>query len=207
MPSSRRFPAFAVIAMLATAGTLAACGTAETPETGTATGGSPSDAPSVTATTPSTGTTQPEAETSASSDASEVPEELNFTADTVDGATFDGRSIAGRDAVVYFWAPWCPICRREAPGLASVVADFPDLTFVTVGGSSQDRDAMAGFVDDVGFGAFPNVADESGEVWTRFGVTYQYTYAFVDDTGIVELVTGPLDEADLRSRIDALLAS
>jgi hypothetical protein len=53
---------------------------------------------------------------------------------------------------------------------------------------------MAGFVTDVGFDDFPNAADESGEVWTRFGVTYQYTYAFVDDAGTVELVTGPLDE-------------
>jgi peroxiredoxin len=136
-----------------------------------------------------------------------VPAELDFTAETVDGSTFEGRSLAGQDAVVYFWAPWCPVCRREAPGLAAVVADYPDLAFVTVGGSSQDRDAMAGFVADVGFDAFPNVADESGDVWTRFGVTYQYTYAFVDEAGTVELVTGPLDEADLRSRIDTLLAS
>ena len=201
MPSVVRGPAIVVAAAL-----LVSCGDsgdspvtqpdAEQPSASASTSSEPS------ATNQSTAiTTPPEAAPPP------VPAELAFTAETVDGATFDGQSLAGKDAVVYFWAPWCPVCRREAPGLAAVVAGYPDLTFVTVGGSSQDRDAMAGFVSDVGFDDFTNVADESGEVWTRFGVTYQYTYAFVDDLGTVELVTGPLDEADVRARLDALLAS
>lgn len=136
-----------------------------------------------------------------------VPEQLDFTAETVDGATFDGSSLAGKDALVYFWAPWCSVCRREAPGMAEALSSYEDLTFVTVGGSSQEPAAMADFVADVGFDDVTNVADLTGDIWARFEVTYQPTYAFVDDSGTVEIVSGPLDEDDLGARIDALLAS
>lgn len=139
--------------------------------------------------------------------AAEVPELLDFTATTVDGATFSGAEVAGQDVLFYFWAPWCPVCRRTAPALADFAAGRDDVRLVTVGGSSRDVDEMADFVSDVGLGDFANVADTTGEIWTRFGVTYQYTYVFVDDSGASETVTGPLDEAELSARFDALAAS
>ena len=203
-------------AALATASVLlAGCGTATdattAPTSGDAAAQVPPPAVSTEPATPDQPATadQPAPQTSAPvADAPvDVPEQLDFAADTVDGASFDGRSLAGRDALVYFWAPWCAICRREAPALPELVNGYPDLAFVTVGGSSPDPDAMADFVDDVGFGDFTNVADLSGDVWSRFAVTYQPTYAFVDDSGTVEMVSGPLDKADLGERIDALLAS
>ncbi len=139
--------------------------------------------------------------------AAQVPEQLDFTATTVNGETFDGAEVAGQDTLFYFWAPWCTICRATAPGLAEFAAERDDVRLVTVGGSSADVDEMAEFVADVGLGDFPNVADTTGEIWTRFGVTYQYTYVFVDDSGSVEVVTGPLDKDELTTRFDALVAS
>lgn len=136
-----------------------------------------------------------------------VPELLDFTATTIDGATFDGAEVAGQDVLFYFWAPWCPICRRTAPALADFAAGRDDVRLVTAGGSSRDLGEMADFVSDVGLGEATNLADTTGEIWTRFGVTYQYTYVFVDDSGAAETVTGPLDEAQLTERFDALAAS
>lgn len=37
-----------------------------------------------------------------------------FTVATLDGATFDGRSLAGKPALLWFWAPWCPTCLGQA---------------------------------------------------------------------------------------------
>lgn len=139
--------------------------------------------------------------------ASEAAEQLDFTATTVDGATFDGAEVAGQDTLFYFWAPWCTICRATAPELAEFATERTDVRLVTVGGSSPDVDAMAEFVADVGLDDFPNIADTTGEIWTRFEVTYQYTYVFVDDSGSVEVVTGPLDKDELTTRFDALVAS
>ncbi len=205
---SRLARLFAVGAGMATAATLlGACGAAEpaaepppiqTEARSTAT--SSTDSPEL-GSVPPTSAAQPSEAPAA------VPEQLDFTAETVDGATFDGSSLAGKDALVYFWAPWCSICRREAPEMVDTVRSYDDLTFVTVGGSSRERAAMADFVADVGFDDVTNVADLTGDIWTRFEVTYQPTYAFVDDSGTVEIVSGPLDKDDLGARIDALLAS
>lgn len=139
--------------------------------------------------------------------AATVPEQLDFTATTVDGASFSGADVAGQDVLFYFWAPWCPVCRRTAPALADFAAGREDVRLVTVGGSSQDVAEMADFVTDVGLAEFTNLADTTGEIWTRFGVTYQYTYVFVDDSGATETVTGPLDESELARHFDALAAS
>lgn len=50
-----------------------------------------------------------------------------FTATTVDGKPFDGMSMAGKPTVLWFWAPWCPICLlRQTDGPArSAPADSP----------------------------------------------------------------------------------
>ncbi len=209
--------AIAAGAALATAATLlAGCGTATEPSAAPPpaiqtevkpTSGSSTD-PSTAAAEGPTGTGRSAPATAPRSEApAAVPEQLDFTAETVDGATFDGSSLAGKDALVYFWAPWCSTCRREAPGVVDTVGSYEELAFVTVGGRSGDPAAMADFVADVGFDNETNVADLSGDIWARFEVTLQPAYAFVDDSGTVEIVSGPLDKDDLGARIDALLAS
>ena len=41
-----------------------------------------------------------------------------------DGAEFDGASLASGDSVVWFWAPWCTICRAEAPEVAEIAERY-----------------------------------------------------------------------------------
>jgi thiol-disulfide isomerase/thioredoxin len=155
--------------------------------------------------------TEEPAETAAAAETEEavaVPAALDFTAPTVDGGTFEGASLAGQDAVMYFWAPWCTICRREAPALPGVAADFDGrATFVGVAGLSSDVAAMQGFVADTGTDGLTHVADTDGAVYTGFGVASQTTYAFVDDDGTIEVVPGPISEDELRERTAALVES
>jgi hypothetical protein len=35
-----------------------------------------------------------------------LPPQLAFTAETIDGGTFDGADYAGQDLMLWFWAPW-----------------------------------------------------------------------------------------------------
>lgn len=44
------------------------------------------------------------------------------------------------------------------------------------------------------------------DVWPAFGVLNQQAWGFVDDSGDIEMHYGGLEEAELFSRIDALLA-
>lgn len=38
--------------------------------------------------------------------AGDTPEALAFSADLVDGGTFEGGEYAGQDLMIWFWAPW-----------------------------------------------------------------------------------------------------
>jgi thiol-disulfide isomerase/thioredoxin len=131
-----------------------------------------------------------------------VPEELRFTAKTVDGKNFRGASLAGKPAMLWFWAPWCSNCQAEAPDIAEA-AKTSGVQFVGV--AAQDQvSAMQDFVDRFGLGTFPHIADTDAAIWKRFGVTYQPAYAFVSSKGHVEVEKDILDKGELLARVDAL---
>lgn len=135
-----------------------------------------------------------------------VPEQLHFTAKTVEGKDFSGQSLVGKPAVLWFWAPWCPICRGEAPTVARVAHSNPAVSFVGVAARDQ-LPAMRQFVAQYHMGSFPQLADLDGSVWRRFGVTAQPAYAFLTADGAVQLVEGTLPEQELIQRINQLAGS
>jgi thiol-disulfide isomerase/thioredoxin len=172
------------LALLGTVGLVAGCGGTD----GDASTATPSAAP---------------AEQPATSSAPAVPAELDFTATTVGGQEFSGQSLAGKPAVFWFWAPWCPTCQREAPDVAKVARANPDATFVGVAALDQEP-AMQEFVDKYDLG-FTNIADVDGAVWQRFGVTAQPAFAFVGADGSVDVVRGTLGEPALSTRVSTLV--
>lgn len=131
------------------------------------------------------------------------PDALAFTSTTLEGAGFTGQSLAGKPTVLWFWAPWCSVCRSEAPAIAEAAARHPDVTFVGVASLDQ-RPAMARFVEDYRLGGFTHLADTDTSVWRHFGVTQQPAFAFVAPNGTVQVVKGTLTEPDLAQRLDAL---
>ncbi len=136
--------------------------------------------------------------------AASAPDQLKFTAKTVDGKDISGADLAGKPVVLWFWAPWCPKCQREAPGMAAAAAEHGEkVTFLGV--AAQDQvPAMQQFVQRYGLQSFQHVADVDSAVWKRFGVTAQPAYAFVGADGKVEVVTKQLSEQDLKQRLSAL---
>jgi thiol-disulfide isomerase/thioredoxin len=152
--------------------------------------------------TPSADRDEGDPKAPASDDA--VPEPLQFTSRTLDGAPFDGASLHGKPAVLWFWAPWCPNCRREAPGVRRVASEHGgEVRFVGVA-AQDDVAAMHDFVDEHDLAKFDHLADVDAEVWRHFGVTYQPAYAFIGADGSVEVVKGGLEESELADRVDAL---
>ncbi|WP_309114399.1 redoxin domain-containing protein [Saccharothrix sp.] len=188
--SSMRRTALPALVLLAVAG----CGSPSA-------GGGASTAATTTATTTQTSAASPGATTSAP--AATVPDQLRFNAKTVDGAAFSGESLAGKPAVLWFWAPWCPKCQREAPGMASAAKDNGQVTFLGVAALDKEP-AMRDFVQRFGLGGFQHLADLDSAVWKRFGVTAQPAYAFISRDGKVEVETSQLSEQKLRERVAAL---
>jgi thiol-disulfide isomerase/thioredoxin len=131
---------------------------------------------------------------------------LDFSATTLAGPELDVSTLAGEPVVLWFWAPWCTICRVEAPDVAAVAADLQgDVTFLGVPGRGPAAD-MRSFVQDTGTGSLQHLVDADGSVWQRFRVVNQPSFAFVDPDGSVELFAGALGAEQLRARASALAA-
>lgn len=139
----------------------------------------------------------------ADTQAAPVADELRFTATTLEGEPFSGESLAGKPAVLWFWAPWCPNCRAEAPSLARTANANAEVTFVGVA-SREDVGAMRDFVRDYGVGGFTHLDDSGGELWQRFGINYQPAYAFISPDGTVEVEKRQLSESELADRVARL---
>ncbi|WP_207222859.1 redoxin family protein [Herbihabitans rhizosphaerae] len=173
--------------------TLTACGSNDQPA------GQPPASPPAQTGAPTTGA--PPAGTPTTNAQSTVPEKLRFTAKTVDGKDFDGASLAGKPTVLWFWAPWCPKCQREAPGIAATARHSgAGVNFVGVGALGKEPQ-MREFVQRFDVGGFTHLADTESAVWKRFGVTAQPAYAFIAADGKVEVVTSQLTTDQLHDKV------
>ena len=130
---------------------------------------------------------------------------LEFTATTVDGKPFDGRSLTGKPAVLWFWAPWCPTCLQQAPGVREAFEQYGDRVAI-VGVASLDKaTAMPEFIDLAKIESITNLSDEPGDVWKRFGVTAQSIFVLIDETGTVTF-RGRLASDEVADRVGELLS-
>lgn len=132
---------------------------------------------------------------------------LQFTGTTLSGAAFDGASLQGKPAVLWFWTPWCPFCNQEAPTVSKVAAAHPEVTFVGIAARS-DVAAMQQFASRYNLG-FTNLNDADGSLWATFNVPWQPAYLFVEADGTSSFVNNPtsaMSEQDLTARVSALTA-
>src|SRR6201998_821904 len=130
---------------------------------------------------------------------------LQFTGTTLSGAPFNGASLQGKPAVLWFWTPWCPFCNAEAPGVSQVAAANPGVTFVGVAARS-DVGAMQGFVSKYNLN-FTNLNDADGSIWARYNVPWQPAYVFYRADGTSTFVNNPtsaMSQQELSGRVAAL---
>jgi thiol-disulfide isomerase/thioredoxin len=130
---------------------------------------------------------------------------LQFTAATLSGAPFNGASLQGKPAVLWFWTPWCPFCNAEAPGVSQVAAANPGVAFVGIAAHS-DVGAMQNFVSKYNLN-FPNLNDADGSIWARYNVPWQPAYVFYRSDGSSTFVNNPtsaMPQQELAGRVAAL---
>jgi thiol-disulfide isomerase/thioredoxin len=134
---------------------------------------------------------------------------LRFYGTELSGALFDGRSLIGKPAVLWFWtpAPYCGICYDEAPIISRVAAAHPEVSFVSIAGRwdvmSMQRVVADNHLD------FTNLTDANGMIWQSFFVPWPPAWAFLrpDGTGdLVNNVTAAMSEQELNDRVDTLTA-
>ncbi|MCU7729285.1 redoxin domain-containing protein [Actinoplanes sp. KI2] len=134
-----------------------------------------------------------------------VPAALRFTGRTLDGASFDAATMAGRPTILWFWAPWCATCASEAQSIADLADEYRgQLGILGIAGLGTNK-AMHEFVSDLNVGAVPHLDDQAGAIWKKFKITQQSTYVFLDRSGRV-VKTGYLDDLQLTAEVKTLVA-
>lgn len=129
-----------------------------------------------------------------------------FEAQTLAGTDFDSASFDGRPTVLWFWAPWCTVCRAEAPDVIAAAADHADeVQLVGVAGRGEIPD-MKEFVEQTGTDGFTHVVDDDGSIWSDYDVAAQPAFAFIDGQGNVDVHVGSLGRDALTERMQALAA-
>lgn len=206
-PSSRPKPSrLASAAMVATVSLLlSACGSGTESSSAESAGSStpeltPTEASSSQAAQDPSKTPEP-AKSSPSVEPASIPDILRFSGKTVEGATFEGSSLAGKPAVLWFWAPWCPTCRAQGPGVTSLADEYgDDVAFVGVGGL-DDGAAIAEFAATTP--GVTHLTDPEGSVWRHFSIVEQSVYVVVNANGDV-VADGYLSDADLADTVAGL---
>jgi thiol-disulfide isomerase/thioredoxin len=132
---------------------------------------------------------------------------LTFTAKTVEGKKFSSKVLANKKpTVIWFWAPWCAICKNESANLVAAAEQYKGkVNFVGIGALGNQAE-MVDFVSHTGTSIFTNLYDGDGKLWNRFGVVIQPTLVFIDAKGKISAKVGPSDEEFLQKKLVALTA-
>lgn len=133
----------------------------------------------------------------------DAPDIFKFhTADLVSGEQIDGTELLYKDVVMWFWAPWCPICDAEAGALTNAMAEFPDdVTVLGVAGLGDVPTANTFIEDHPGVESFPHIYDEDGSIWKGFGVTGQPTLVLINQDGRSQSYSGGYGKNDIVDKV------
>jgi thiol-disulfide isomerase/thioredoxin len=120
-------------------------------------------------------------------------------------------SYRGRIVVVNFWATYCLPCRKEMPDLAAIQNQYAALGVQVIGASSDTIDERAKvlqFIKETKLN-FPVWIGASAADMLRFGLgsALPGTVIIGRDGKVVAQFRGIINQADLKKRLDTLLAA
>ena len=131
------------------------------------------------------------------------------------GNTHTLSDYKGKVIFLNFWATWCGPCRNEMPDIQKLYEEYSaqgeDAEVVILGiagpGIGQEGSAkeIAGFMEENGY-TYPVLMDESGEMFTQYGISaFPTTFMIDKDGNVYGYVPGQMTEDIMRSIIDQTL--
>jgi len=139
-----------------------------------------------------------------------IGQTADLTLKDLSGVEQSLQSLKGRIVVLNFWATYCVPCRKEMPDLAAIQNEFAPLGVQVVGVSTddiEDRGKVLQFVKETKVN-FPIWVGGTTEHMVRFGLGAALPGTVVIDRNgrVAKIISGVVDPAMLRKRIEALLA-
>jgi len=120
-------------------------------------------------------------------------------------------ALKGRIVVLNFWATYCIPCRTEMPDLAATQNEYAAIGVQVVGASTDeitDRDKVLQFAKETKIN-FPIWMGATTAHMIRFGLGAALPGTVVIDRNgrIAKVISGIVNQADLKKQIDAMLTS
>ena len=131
------------------------------------------------------------------------------------GNTHTLSDYRGKVVFLNFWATWCGPCRNEMPDIQKLYEEYSaqgeDAEVVILGiagpgiGQEGSAEEIAGFMEENGY-TYPVLMDESGEMFTQYGISaFPTTFMIDKDGNVYGYVPGQMTEDIMRSIIDQTL--
>lgn len=120
-------------------------------------------------------------------------------------------ALKGRVVILNFWATYCIPCRKEMPDLAAIQNEYAALGVQVIGASAdeeEDRAKVLRFVKETKVN-FPIWLGATPADMMRFGLgtALPGTVIIGRDGRVVKIISGVVNQADLKKQIDAMLAT
>lgn len=133
--------------------------------------------------------TLPTAQQETGSEQNIHPPAQDFMLKAADGKEYSLSTYKGKVVFLNFWATWCAPCRHELPEVQALFEEIDSnevaiLTITLPGGQEKEPDEIASFVQSEGY-TFPVLFDESGDVFSAYGVNSFPTTFMIDKEGNV----------------------
>jgi peroxiredoxin len=133
----------------------------------------------------------------------------DFELKTPAGASIALSDVRGEAVLVNLWATWCPPCRAEMQSIEKVYQEYKDRGFTVIAVNmtyQDDPSAVMPFVTDQGL-TFPILLDEGGDMANAYELRSLPSSYFIRRDGVIHevVIGGPMSEALLRTRIEAIL--
>jgi len=143
--------------------------------------------------------------------ASVVGKGIDFRLRDLSGVEQSLSSLKGRIVILNFWATYCIPCRKEMPDLAAIQNDYAALGVQVIGASADDAadsTKVLQFVKETKIN-FPVWLGATTADMMRFGVgsALPGTVVIGKDGRVTKVISGVVNQADLKKHIESMLAS
>ena len=143
--------------------------------------------------------------------ASVVGKGIDFRLRDLSGVEQSLSSLKGRIVILNFWATYCIPCRKEMPDLAAIQNDYAALGVQVIGASADDAadsTKVLQFVKETKIN-FPVWLGATTADMMRFGVgsALPGTVVIGKDGRVTKVISGVVNQADLKKQIESMLAS
>jgi cytochrome c biogenesis protein CcmG/thiol:disulfide interchange protein DsbE len=133
----------------------------------------------------------------------------DFELKTLAGQSVKLSDLRGQAVLVNLWATWCPPCREEMRTIEKMYGEYKDQGFTVLAVNMAYQDDPLGvtpFVKERGL-TYPILLDETGEIANAYQLHSLPSSYFIRRDGVINevVIGGPMAEALLRTRIEAIL--